>query len=1313
MSGSLILTPVDGAATDFFGYSVSLSADGLTAIVGGYGDGDTVGVNFDQGSARVFDWTGNAWVQRGGALTPTDGATYDFFGCSVSLSDDGLTAIVGGYWDDVGANTNQGSARVFTWNGSAWVQRGGAITPSDGAADDLFGGSVSLSADGLTAIVGGWRDDVGANVNQGSARVFDWTGGAWVQRGGALTSSNGAANDFFGSSVSMSADGLTAIVGSAYEDVGANADVGSARVFDWSGSAWVQRGGVLPGDGATYDYFGSSVSLSADGFAAIVGGALDDVGANSDQGSARVFDWTGNAWVQRGGALTSSDGAADDFFGYSVSLSADGLTAIVGSYGDDVGANTNQGSARVFTWTGSAWVQRGGALTPSDGAANDYFGFSVSLSADGLTAILGGFQDQVGANSDQGSARVFAWDGSAWLEGAPASAVLIAATSASKAEGNTGTTSYSFTVTRTGDTSTAQTVDWAVTGSGTNAAAAADFVGNALPTGTVSFAIGESSKTITIDVAADSSVETDEDFTVTLSNASAGLVLGTSTATGTIINDDASVSIAGTSASKAEGNAGTTSYTFTATRTGDTSTAQTAAWAVTGSGTNAAAAADFVGAALPSGTVSFAIGESSKTITIDVAGDASVETDEGFTVTLSNPSTGLVLGTSTATGAIINDDASVSIAGTSASKAEGNAGTTSYTFTATRTGDTSTAQTAAWAVTGSGTNAAVAADFVGAALPSGTVSFAIGESSKTITVAVAGETQVEADEGFTVTLSNPSAGLVLGTASATGAIINDDVAAPTNGADTLTGTTNADTLNGLGGNDSLTGLAGNDLLDGGTGADTLTGGVGDDTYVVDNTLDRVIELSGGGVDLVQSSITHTLGAEVENLTLTGTAAISGTGNALGNQITGNSAANTLNGGTGADTLTGGSGNDTLLGGTENDLLDGGTGADSMVGGTGNDTYVVDSTLDRVIEAASGGTDLVQSSITYTLGTEVENLTLTGTAAINGTGNALANQITGNTGANTLNGGTGADTLTGGVGNDTYVVDNLGDRVIELSGGGVDLVQSSITYTLGTEVENLTLTGSTAINGTGNALANQITGNTGANTLNGDAGADTLTGGSGNDRLLGGTENDWLDGGTGADTLEGGVGDDTYVVDNTTDRVIELSGGGTDLVRSSITHTLAVQVENLTLTGSTAINGTGNALANQLTGNSGANTLDGGTGADTLTGGLGADRFQLRATTDSGVTSTSWDVIADFTRSQSDRIDLSLMDAVSSTTTNDAFSFIGTAAFSGTNAAGQLRTVYDASLGGVIVYGSVDANNSPEFALLVRGVTSLQASDFIL
>ena len=280
----------------------------------------------------------------------------------------------------------------------------------------------------------------------------------------------------------------------------------------------------------------------------------------------------------------------------------------------------------------------------------------------------------------------------------------------------------------------------------------------------------------------------------------------------------ATVSITASAGAQAEGQP----LQFVVTRSGDTSVAHTASWAVSGSGSNAATGADFVGGVLPTGTVSFAARETSKTITVNISGDTMVEADEGFTVTLSNPSTGLALGASTATGSIINDDASVSIAATSDSRAEGNTGSTSYTFTATRTGNASTAHTASWAVSGSGSNAAVAADFVGGALPTGIVSFAAGETSKTITVQVAGDTSVENDEGFTVTLSNPSSGLTLGTASSMSTIINDDRAAinGTLGDDLLIGTSLADLISGLAGRDTLQGGAGGDLLDGGTGIDT-------------------------------------------------------------------------------------------------------------------------------------------------------------------------------------------------------------------------------------------------------------------------------------------------------------------------------------------------------------------------------------------------------------------------------------------------------------------------------------------------------------
>jgi Ca2+-binding RTX toxin-like protein len=309
----------------------------------------------------------------------------------------------------------------------------------------------------------------------------------------------------------------------------------------------------------------------------------------------------------------------------------------------------------------------------------------------------------------------------------------------------------------------------------------------------------------------------------------------------------------------------------------------------------------------------------------------------------------------------------------------------------------------------------------------------------------------------------------------------------------------------------ITGNSVNNTLSGGTGTDTLIAGAGNDIYVVDNVGDVVTEIASEGTDTVQSSVTYTLSANVENLTLTGTTAINGTGNNLDNVLTGNSAINTLTGGAG------------------NDTLDGGTGADKLLGGAGDDTYLVDNTGDLVTENASEGADMVKSSIAYSLGNNVENLTLTGTTAINGTGNTLNNQIIGNSAINTLtggagndtlDGGTGADRLLGGSGDDTYIVDNTGDVVTENTSEGADTVKSSITYTLGNNVENLILTGTTAVNGTGNTLSNLITGNSATNTLSGGAGNDTLDGSAGNDSLTGGVGNDTyiLGRGYGSDTI---------------------------------------------------------------------------------------------------------------------------------------------------------------------------------------------------
>jgi Ca2+-binding RTX toxin-like protein len=291
-------------------------------------------------------------------------------------------------------------------------------------------------------------------------------------------------------------------------------------------------------------------------------------------------------------------------------------------------------------------------------------------------------------------------------------------------------------------------------------------------------------------------------------------------------------------------------------------------------------------------------------------------------------------------------------------------------------------------------------------------------------------------------------------------------------------------------------------------------------------------------------------------------------------LTGTAGNDVLAGGVGNDQLFGLAGNDTLVGGAGNDRLDGGIGSDAMTGGAGNDTYVVNATGDTVTEAANEGSDTAESSITYMLGVNVENLTLTGTAAINGTGNALNNVLIGNSAANTLRGGVGndrldgglgSDTMAGGAGNDTYVVNQTGDVVTENLNEGTDTVESSITFALGSNLENLILTGIANINGGGSSANNALTGNSGHNTLSGGSGNDQASGGAGNDSLLGGSGNDVLDGGDGADTLDGGSGDDVL-----------RGGAGNDT----------------------------------LSAGSGADQLMGGTGSDMLTGGSGNDLYSF-------------------------------------------------------------------------------------------------------
>ena len=444
------------------------------------------------------------------------------------------------------------------------------------------------------------------------------------------------------------------------------------------------------------------------------------------------------------------------------------------------------------------------------------------------------------------------------------------------------------------------------------------------------------------------------------------------------------------------------------------------------------------------------------------------------------------------------------------------------------------------------------------------------------------------------------------------------------------------------GDNTLVGGAGNDTLDGGYfyGGDVLRGGTDNDSYILSErrgVYDEVQENANEGYDYVYVTAIHeddehytdayALPANVEYGELLGSIAFDLYGNDSDNNLRGNVGANRLVGGKGADTLVGFGGDDTLEGGDADDtyyLYD-------LVPGNG----VTLTRYDDVVELANGGTDtvVVQAldnpdtfSDQYTLPDNVENAIVFGSGSLTVFGSASANQITatigsaallglgGNDtlvaggGADALDGGTGKDRLEGGAGGDSYTVDNAGDIVIEVAGGGYDTVYSYVSQTLAANVERLVLYGSSNLTATGNDLANAINASLGSNRVSGLGGADLLYGYGGNDTL---------DGGTGADTMFGGADNDTYYVDSSGDVVDEGSGNGTapggfddggiDTVWASLSFFLPDFVEKLTLTG-TAYGGTGNELANIVLGNAGENLLLGRGGDDALSGSGGNDRL---------------------------------------------------------------------------------------------------------
>ncbi|MEY9558838.1 calcium-binding protein [Sinorhizobium fredii] len=514
--------------------------------------------------------------------------------------------------------------------------------------------------------------------------------------------------------------------------------------------------------------------------------------------------------------------------------------------------------------------------------------------------------------------------------------------------------------------------------------------------------------------------------------------------------------------------------------------------------------------------------------------------------------------------------------------------------------------------------------------------------------------------------------------------------------------------------DDIVGNNGANRLEGRNGDDTIDGCDGDDVIFGEADPNALVPSGTGNLKPWEESEDDCgCGSDDSTELPTETKSysdilIGGCGN---DTIYGQLGIDTLVGGEDNDTLDGGESIDLLFGGSGNDILRGGAGFDFLVGDAGNDTASYSTSSEAVTANlgafwlnsggdASGGvlTELVEillgdmpvedftSSELFTsfaamvdeeLGLRIPDITL---GIENLTGSDYNDDLTGNAGANVLDGGKGKDRLVGGLGNDTYVMDG-GDTIVETANQGADTVKSTVSYTLAVNLENLTLTGTAAINGTGNGVANVLTGNSAANALNG---------------------------GTGADRLVGGAGNDTYISDGG-DTIVEASNQGTDTVKSSASHTLAANVEHLTLTGSAALNGTGNSLANTLLGNSGNNILNGGAGSDKLTGGLGNDTFFFNSTLSA---TTNVDSITDFNvANDTIRLENAVFTAIVGAGTLTAAQFVKNT--TGLAADASDRIIYESDTGKLFYDSNGNAAGGSVHFATVGTNLSLTAADFFI
>jgi Ca2+-binding RTX toxin-like protein len=795
------ITSPTPTTNQWFGNAVAISGD--TAVIGAPFEDGAAGAN--TGAAYVFVRSGVAWSFQN-KLTAPDAAAGDEFGWSVAMSEN--TLIIGSPLDVVGAVTGAGSAYVFVRPVTSWNFQ--AKLTADVPADDNFGVSVAVSGD--VAAVGAAWDDRPAGFASGAAYVFARAGTAWSQQA-RLLSAIPAESARFGESVAVA--GETVLVGAPFEAAAAGEPrQGAVYVYVRSGVTWTQQARLLAADGVLSGQFGFSMSLSPP--TVLIGAP----GANGT-GAAYVFVGSGSSWSQQA-KLQASDAAVGDNYGAAVGLSGD--TAVVGAPNDNTDFGSRTGSVYAYERAGTAWDGEN-KLMPDDPGANEQFGTSVAVS--GATAVVGVPHDATTVGTDAGSAYVFVPD------------PILDVSDATVVEGDAGTTTLSFTVTRSDPRGTASVE--AHTADGT-ATAPSDYG----PIGkTLVFTSGQRSKAVSVVVNGDTQHEDDEALFLVLSNA-AGANIDDGVGQGTITNDDAEPVPATLTVADVTVGEGDPAV-FTITRSG--STLGTTTVEVSTEDGSASAPDDYDPVAT---TVSFGPGDSSATVTVQGADDTADEPDENFLLRLANV-VGGVIGDGAAVGTLVDDDdPAATLAIDDHSVGEGDSGSVELTFTVTRSGSTTGTATVHYE-TADGT-AVAPGDYVAAA---GDLTFADGVATQTVSVDVVGDTADEADESFTVVLSAPT-GAVLSDASGAGTIVDDDAPPPptcdgqvativgTSGNDSLSGTAGPDVIVALGGNDTVNGGRGNDVVCGGPGTDKLRGQGGGDRLFGEAGADRLY--GGGGND---------------------------------------------------------------------------------------------------------------------------------------------------------------------------------------------------------------------------------------------------------------------------------------------------------------------------------------------------------------------------------------------------------------------------------------------------------------------------------